>query len=530
MLYLLACAWIVPAPGDRGDSVWEDSTSSRETGGTPVDGDGDGVPVEEDCDDGDAAVGAAHAWYADQDADGWGGSGLGVSCDGPSGAVERDGDCDESDAAVHPEAEEVCGDGVDQDCDGSAGVCGWPAEVDLTTGDRIVGDSSTLGLGRGFGAIGDTADNLSGVDFAVVADGTTGSGGVLVFEGLVHGEVPAGAASFQIATVAGLSPHATKVRTVDFNGGDKEDVCFALAGAPPGGQLVTCKGPEFDITVDENCEVLDATAPGTGLGFAMVPGDFDGDGHPELAWSALEEGGTPGPTWGVDLLHYEIGGGMAEAEVWPVDALPGEGERGIGHALEVGDFAGDGDLAVDLAIGVPDADEILVAYGPWVADGAGGGAFTTVETVHADDSVALGSSLAVLPDQNGDTFEELAASDATAGVSYVFHGGPSDRRWRSEYVRITSAGGTVARAPDVDGDDRDDLLVCDLVDRCGIVPVDEDGELDLSEAPVLLVGGRVETAEAADLDADGDLDLMLGLPDAEGGAGAAVFVYGYGGM
>ncbi len=65
-----------------------------------ADGDGDGYSnCEGDCDDGDASLSPA-----DDDGDGY------TACEG---------DCKDDDVAVNPAAEEVCGDGDDNDCDGA---------------------------------------------------------------------------------------------------------------------------------------------------------------------------------------------------------------------------------------------------------------------------------------------------------------------------------------------------------------------------------------------------------------------------
>lgn len=117
------------------------------TGGDPkdnrVDADGDGWPVEEDCDDNDPAVNPsapelcnqlddncdgviddetsldAPAWHPDLDGDGFGNAYDPLySCTEPTDVPLSDdpSDCDDTDPEVRPGATEVC-DGVDNDCD-----------------------------------------------------------------------------------------------------------------------------------------------------------------------------------------------------------------------------------------------------------------------------------------------------------------------------------------------------------------------------------------------------------------------------
>ncbi len=101
-----------------------------------VDGDGDGyTPAGGDCDDTKASVHPGAKEIC--------GDGIDQDCDGKDAdcsATDQDGDgypvkdaagnlldCDDSNFLVHPHAVEICGDGIDQDCDGKDLDC---ADVD----------------------------------------------------------------------------------------------------------------------------------------------------------------------------------------------------------------------------------------------------------------------------------------------------------------------------------------------------------------------------------------------------------------
>jgi MYXO-CTERM domain-containing protein len=95
-----------------------------------VDADGDGHCAGEDCDDNDTST---HPGAAERCGDGKDNNCNGTVDDGCPGVDCKDGDgdgwpvgkdckvadCDDADPKVHPFAEEVCGDGKDQSCNGS---------------------------------------------------------------------------------------------------------------------------------------------------------------------------------------------------------------------------------------------------------------------------------------------------------------------------------------------------------------------------------------------------------------------------
>ena len=134
--------------GTGADDMGADDTEP-DTGPEDVDADGDGSPSSADCDDGDAAVfpgadevcdgkdndcddliddddddldlATAIAWHPDGDGDGYTTEPLVLRCAQPENTRAEASsplDCDDGDASVSPAADEVCGDGRDDDCDG----------------------------------------------------------------------------------------------------------------------------------------------------------------------------------------------------------------------------------------------------------------------------------------------------------------------------------------------------------------------------------------------------------------------------
>jgi hypothetical protein len=88
----------------------------------------DDLDVDEDCDGladdaDDSSTGQSLTAWPDDDGDGFGEEGADLLvCDASDALAEQGGDCDDSDALVNPDATEICGNGVDEDCDGDT-VC-----------------------------------------------------------------------------------------------------------------------------------------------------------------------------------------------------------------------------------------------------------------------------------------------------------------------------------------------------------------------------------------------------------------------
>jgi len=202
-----------------------------------VDGDGDGYPLAVDCDDDDPVLHPGqsdlcdgedvdcdgqtdedpeHLWVYDYDLDNAGLPGSEVaSCTSPGAyyipAATSDGeDCDDFDSSMSPGLPEVCGNKVDEDCDGVAEqATAWVYDAD---GDGFLSDTATVQTNCGPPMPSDPdgvwhpddgtrpetdcddADPsmLDGLDFVRDADGDTYSSDVDVVERYCPEDAPTG--------------------------------------------------------------------------------------------------------------------------------------------------------------------------------------------------------------------------------------------------------------------------------------------------------------------------------------------------
>ncbi|WP_327189309.1 FG-GAP repeat protein [Streptomyces xinghaiensis] len=246
--------------------------------------------------------------------------------------------------------------------------------------------------------------------------------------------------------VAGTGEPATA--PYDFNGDGKPDLTIGLPGntvsghAAAGSAVIangTASGPaSTSVRIDqESPGVPGAAEDDDNFGQTFASGDFDNDGHADLAIASPLEAIDTTEGAGMLTVHYGSSGGLYDSrtDVFTEDTtgMPGAVGRDelFVYSLAAGDLNGDGygDLAIgqplDLAGGDPNAGSIKVMFGS--ASG-----LTADSTVWIDQSTAnvpgtpepgdrFGEQIAI-GDINGDGTQDLVSATIGEQIS-----GSSDR-------------------------------------------------------------------------------------------------------
>ncbi|MCB9743212.1 MAG: FG-GAP repeat protein [Alphaproteobacteria bacterium] len=496
-------------------------------------------------------------WYADFDRDGYGDDENTVlACQTPAEDwLERGGDCDDSTPLASPgNTEEICDDGLDNDCDGSAGDCTWSGQVHVEdeAWGRISGDEP----GSYGGAAVTSLPNFTG-------DGQTwlllSTSSREVDREVVWLLDPSQVSGWQDAS--SVASASLRVR--------QNSLAYSVGSALDGGQDLSDDGYP-DLIVADRYSSAAATyggvvwIPSTGpdarerldwdgavrvygdedyayLGTAVaLSEDFSGDGWPDLAVSAPNAVNSSNQRSG---LVYLIEGPYAD-QTYSSDArtsIRGASTYGgFGEQLAVGDLSGDGvgDLVVtspQAAVGSTQAAGMVFVFeGPLTSSLQEGDADAALR---GDSNGGLLGESVDLADVDGDGQLDLLLGAPTrpgacsdCGEAALFLGPFTGLREYSAADAVllgaesrSYLGASVLAPGDLDGDGQGDLAVsAPLADLSGVdsgavyvLYGAQSGQVALSGAAAFYAdpSGNLGYAMAGgDFDGDGRADLALHQP------------------
>ncbi|MEK7615423.1 MAG: MopE-related protein, partial [Patescibacteria group bacterium] len=179
-------------------------------------------------------------WYQDEDEDGFGTPLVTqLACAPPVGFVGNATDCDDGDEEIRPGVEEVCNNGVDDNCDASLNQCGYSPVLNLNKAQSVftgqVVDDNSGSFVRNCGDLnGDQIDDLV---IGAPGEDTMGSRSGAVY--VLFGPLTAGTFSLSGANVKLTGEKVgdevgSSMTCGDLNGDQMNDLVIGAKGSGPG--------------------------------------------------------------------------------------------------------------------------------------------------------------------------------------------------------------------------------------------------------------------------------------------------------
>ena len=556
-----------------------DDSADKNCDGRPgnLDADEDGVASCEDCDDEDKnrfpgnvevcdeldndcndvvddEATDALSWYPDADGDGFGRTeDLVRACERPADASPDPGDCDDRDEDSNPDADELCGDGADNDCDGTPNGCRpegeWDVGVVLSNNE-----ADNLRAARGLGDVnGDGYD-----DIVVGASRSTGTGAAWMMLGPIQADqLPSATGSLRITASSHTYFGTFLTGPADFNGDGVLDFAVSAEEDDSSGSvhlISTDQRGERDVSEVAFTNLSHDPGYQIFMYMAVVP-DADNDGADDLLV------GAPGVAAadfdeGAAYLFTSLQSGSFDYQ----DATATFSGELIGGQVGFGVFNLDlnQDGSADYVIGAPTdgragggAGILHVFYSPTVGSFSVEDADLQVTGVAGD---RLGISSVSTEDVDGDGSDDfwMSASGSTlggayAGAAYLMPGAlaAGDARGQALAILVGEAEndyfGIALDTGDMNADGHVDLAVsAEGQDQAGAQAGKSylfygpfAGTVDASDASASYTGSApgaysgVCLVFGGDLNADGNQDLLVCEPNAAPSRISVLFGYSY---
>ncbi len=397
----------------------------------------DDAGADEDCDllvdDDDSSLDpkSATTLYADTDADTYGDPGATIlSCDSALAGYTPDAsDCDDTTNTVNPSVAEVCGDEIDNNCDGNG--CGWAGSAATTDANAtILGATDYISLGSDVARAGDV--NGDGAEDLIVG---SGSFTAYLMAGPISGSLDSDDAIAQFTTVMAKDYNGYENVGVGDQDGDRygDFLVGAYTYGYGAGRAYVMLGPVTgtDTSEAQASAIIDgdAVTPTSSplFGYQPTSGDVTGDGVVDIM---LGEPGGFGGAGGVYFFYGPITSGSLTTS---------DANVGI-SGVNAGDWAGstnsadgdvDGDGINDALIGAEYADyddvddgAVYLFYGPISSVTSVTDADVVIHG--ADAGHSLGSSSALDGDVDGDGIDDVGvgapdSTYSTGGDTWMFY-------------------------------------------------------------------------------------------------------------